>query len=362
MPKKNYKDQDRKSNSTTNSNRSLKSVITDAWSSLKLQIAKHRNPTVEFWGIVLSIFAFIIYRMILAKNRAISRVKSTILEADDIQRSSYTNGMRIYFNTSSIHYSKLSDDEFGITINGGFLSRKVEYCQWTESSISKEREDSDGNKHTEYEYYYTKIWSSHQISSFFFHNPGYSNPHVTNIPRYDYHGKISTNLYQIAKNLSTDEDNSQILKLNKGQKRSFKQSDESSEFQYIGKGIFYRPFHPSFLRQVIQVASIFDTKSHTLSLNSCEPGDTRVWFEFWAPSSVSILGERNGNVIQPFVDNGVKFGGIFAGYHSLDSILSKSYDYNKNFISKFIHKTISSIRSFDISKQLSPIKDFIMNF
>lgn len=90
-------------------------------------------------------------------------------DCEDLKHPKESQNLQlIYASGETRNESKLSDEDFGVTVeNSVKIIRTVEMYQWVEH---KKKHDNH------YSYTYTKEWSSNVINSGSFHESGHSNP------------------------------------------------------------------------------------------------------------------------------------------------------------------------------------------
>jgi hypothetical protein len=229
--------------------------------------------------------------------------KQVVKISGDVFKSDY-DGL-VYFQTNTTSFSLIEDDDFHVAEYCGALERNVQYCQWHEIR-NKHTRRVRNTTYTYYTYSYYKGWSHTQINSLFFNNRIYINPYVESIPELTMRKPVQTGAYMLdntlglhGKKVRLHPHNQQILQ--------FDGSPMSKTFQYAGRGIFYREYERGILGKMLSIATFFDTDNAD-RFDWCTPGDTRVWFEYWAPESVSVVGLKIGNEITSKEIRGFRVG------------------------------------------------------
>ena len=133
-----------------------------------------------FTGIILFILAFPV--LFWNEGRAVRQAKalemgaSTVVsvQADKIQPSN--EGKLVHVSGMLLTDDTLTDSQFGITIKGIKLTRKVEMFQWKEKTSTKSEKQLGGSVKKTTVYTYEKDWSSSVIDSTRFKEAGHNNP------------------------------------------------------------------------------------------------------------------------------------------------------------------------------------------
>jgi len=228
----------------------------------------------------------------------------------------------------------LADHDFGLTFPGALgLERRTEYCQWTETHTDTEHTDSDGNKYTTRQYYYSKGWESHLIPSIFFDQPAaHHNPQRDPFPAT---GKLfasgaTVGQYHIGKNLISKnripERRVQFSPAELGKIRNTAANSQHN-FKYIGSGYFFSAYEPSGVEKALKLmvgymeGSLLDWQIGDLFSN-CEAGDIRVSFIDQKPEigkGLSVIGKQvtaNGELELLKASNGYHVGVVHEGSYS----------------------------------------------
>lgn len=137
-----------------------------------------------FKGILTGLILFILAFPVLFWNegRAVRRAKAletgasavVSVQSDKIQAAN--EGKLVHVSGMLATDDTLTDSQFGITLKGIKLSRKVEMFQWKEKSSTKSEKQLGGSVKKTTVYTYEKGWSSSVIDSSGFKEAGHNNP------------------------------------------------------------------------------------------------------------------------------------------------------------------------------------------
>ena len=162
-----------------------------------------------FKGILTGIILFILAFPVLFWNegRAVRRAKAletgasavVSVQADKIQASN--EGKLVHVSGMLVTDDTLTDSQFGITIKGIKLARKVEMFQWKEKTSTKSEKQLGGSVKKTTVYTYEKGWSSSVIDSSRFKEAGHNNPGAFPFESQKwYAGNVKLGAFTLAKN------------------------------------------------------------------------------------------------------------------------------------------------------------------
>ena len=103
-------------------------------------------------------------------------------------------------------------------------------------------------------------------------------------------------------------------------------SSMEKTFKYAGKGIYYREYQRGTLSKLLNIATFFDL-SNLISYEWCTPGDTRIWFEYFAPPKLAVVGKKNGDMITSVEVEGYKIGAASGDDISLSDIIKANFSW-----------------------------------
>ena len=86
------------------------------------------------------------------------------------------DGKLVHISGAANAAKRLTDDEFGVSVNALRLKRTVEMYQWQQRTETHTTKNLGGSETTETIFKYDKIWSADLIDSTGFHNQSYRNP------------------------------------------------------------------------------------------------------------------------------------------------------------------------------------------
>lgn len=237
-----------------------------------------------------------------------------------------TNGHVVFFQSSEIDASS-SDLDFGVSLKGALqIRRNTEYCQWTESSITRR----DENNRTYTDYSYLKTWRSHRINSLVFdqpaahHNPQRDPYHSQTFPSRDAvadvqgTGKVALDPSLLSKTYSPWRyvdwtlgavpkqswfsqwwpwpDTTRYESIARLEDTHMSQAGRSHNFVYVGQGgYFFSPYESTNFKTMVNYflqyleGSLFDWQLGDL-MPGCTAGDIRVRYSVQDPSEISVLG------------------------------------------------------------------------
>ncbi|MCW5200176.1 TMEM43 family protein, partial [Desulfobulbus sp. F1] len=199
----------------------------------------------------------------------------------------------------------LTDPIFAVSANALKLRREVEMYQWQESSKSETKKKLGGSTETVTEYSYSKIWSSHAISSASFKKSGHENPH--SMP---YHSEelvadnVTLGAFTLPSSLVSKISGSQALPISS--ELSLPQELEGKAKRHDGG--FYLGADPS----------------------SPQVGDVRITFETVPPTDVSLAAQQVGSSFAPYqASTGGTIELLQAGTHTAAAMFDKAQSDNK---------------------------------
>ena len=161
-----------------------------------------------FKGILTGLILFILAFPLLFWNegRAVKRAKAletgaaavVSVQSDKIQPSN--EGKLVHVSGMLLTDDTLTDSQFGITIKGIKLSRKVEMFQWKEKTSTKSEKQLGGSVKKTTVYTYEKSWSSSVIDSSRFKEAGHNNPGAFPVESQKwYAGNVKLGAFSLAK-------------------------------------------------------------------------------------------------------------------------------------------------------------------
>ena len=232
----------------------------------------------------------------------IASVASTVLkitvDLDPDDDRELNNYKFVYFYSNEVSLQPLNDSDFNMLIYSAYLERVVEYCQW----------DSENE--------YSKGWYENIVDSSDFGH-GYKNPQINGIISKSTKSFLSSGLYIIDKNLFQINKKEMFIPSYE-QLSNFVSSPMQSYFRYIGNGYFYKEYYPGksdvLKRSMNNLVNYELPKEELYELfETCEPGDMRVSFRVWSPTTISVFGYREGLLIRPHKFEDVMFGKAVEG-------------------------------------------------
>ena len=234
------------------------------------------------------------------------------------------NGKFVYFQSNNISFKPLEDPLFGVSRYAGKLEKHVEYCQWVQTKHTKTKRGRNGEEKVT-TYTYSKMWVNYPINSLFFHNPLYNNPTINIEPNDVYKEDVYVDSFTIKSDISY---NGKMTLYVPDLSETYRYGNlpKSSEFVYTNKGIFYRPYKPGLLQNLMKIGTFFDRAESKVSLLSswCEPGDTRVWFNYWTAKNVTVLGIQHDNLIESTDVKGFQIGSLYNKFTTLEEIIKSN--------------------------------------
>lgn len=272
-----------------------------------------------FGFLIASSFFFELYTC--RRSNIFSNLEKYVTEASSDNYDPELEDKVLYMKSNSPKYKFISDEDFLISQECGQLIRKVEYCQWKEISQSNTYE-RDGRTETNYTYDYYKVWSSTQINSLFFNSLRYHNPSVPEIPTFTFNQPMTIGVYTVDNSIQYH-GSKQIFYPDDFQINNFLKSSMARAFKYHGRGVFYSEYQNGFIENALNILTFFDLE-HKNDIQWCTPGDRRVWFEYWAPSTVTAVGLMNNHVLESYEFEGFSIGAVQTGEVSLNSILTSN--------------------------------------
>ncbi|EAX85706.1 hypothetical protein TVAG_444860 [Trichomonas vaginalis G3] len=265
--------------------------------------------------------------------------------SDNADPSSIPNGQLVIFNTKDTLYNLVQDPDFGLAEYCGELTRKVQYCMWTELEHSETI-----NNVTHYSYTYHKMWTHRPINSLFFHNPTYHNPSVEIIPERSFHNQMKAGTFFLSDSLSYS-GSTDTLHPHNQQIVQFQNSPYAKQFQFAGRGIFYSTYKDGYLETLLKVGQFFDLGSRGYS-EWCEPGDRRVWFEYWAPEQVTVIGKAMNGLILPVSLYDYKIGSAISGFVTTRDAIANNFSIIPTIFKWVMRASISGLILYFLSQNI----------
>ena len=264
-----------------------------------------------YFSFFLGAFSSIFFESFVSRRAQIfKQLESLILPIDGDNYDKQANGNYIYYQTDDMKYSEVHDDLFSVSAKCGLLNRQVQYCQWVEVEIIY-IETIDNVTYTRYDYSYHKEWRNSQVLSKYFDQPSYHNPPVPTIPEVSFRSRnIQAGAYFIHPNMTLS-GTKYYYYPSEREIFAFEDSPTFGDFKYAGKGIFYSAHQRSTFEKVLRIKHFFDLNRD--SSNWCTPGDRRVWFEVWKPTTATVIGVQSLQSIEPFAYETYKIGSVFSG-------------------------------------------------
>eukprot|EP00743_Colponemidia_sp_Colp-15_P002657 GILK01002879.1.p1 GENE.GILK01002879.1~~GILK01002879.1.p1 ORF type:complete len:430 (+),score=48.13 GILK01002879.1:74-1363(+) len=231
--------------------------------------------------------------------------------------------------------SVLADADFGLHFNNAWqVQRKVEYCQWQETSTEETIGRSNGKDIKRVKYYYVKSWHSHRIPSLLFNQPAaHHNPLRNPFPARDWNvngGQIGD--YYVNEALVKRMKPFTLKQYSREEfPRAFVNSNAYQQhFTYTKDGYFYGSYQKSNFERVAKLfgeyleGSLLDFQIGDL-FNICEAGDIRVRFYTVEPTEMSVLAQQSnavGHLQEYIAHNQYKVGLLYAGKHTSDELIT----------------------------------------
>lgn len=111
--------------------------------------------------------------------RSLAEGKGLVVGVDPARVDPANEGKLVHVSGEARAPGRVSDSEFGLTVDGLALERKVQMYQWKEESRSESRKKLGGGEETVTTYSYNRVWSDKRIDSSSFKRPdGHSNPEM----------------------------------------------------------------------------------------------------------------------------------------------------------------------------------------
>lgn len=161
------------------------------------------------------------------------------------------------------------------------------------------------------------------INSFLFHNPMYLNPKVNEVMPVNHRKPIHAGAYVLDNTIELHGTRDIFMPHNE-QVMEYANTSMSESFKYTRKGIFYREYERGTIGKILNFATFFDL-GNMGRFDYCTPGDTRVWFEYFAPKSLTVLGKKKGDMITSTVFEGYKIGAALSSDESLSKIVKANF-------------------------------------
>jgi hypothetical protein len=203
---------------------------------------------------------------------------------------------------------KLTDPEFGVTMEALNLRRRVWMRQWEQGGlVSKSkisREDPGGKTTTLWKsetYSYSQVWSEQVINSSSFHNAGHDNPTAIKIPKRETNAtKMTLGSFVVGAELAAQLDNFQSVPLSETNLSALSPLLRA-EAKLAGDEIYFgtNPQQPAI-------------------------GDTKVKLEFAPAATVSVIARQSGNTLSPYaVAKAGSVGLLRLGEHSVEDMTAQ---------------------------------------
>ena len=267
-----------------------------------------------FTGIILFILAFPV--LFWNEGRAVKRAKaletgaSTVVsvQADKVQPSN--EGKLVHVSGMLLTDDTLTDSQFGITIKGIKLTRKVEMFQWKEKTSTKSEKQLGGSVKKTTVYTYEKDWSSSVIDSSRFKEAGHNNPGAFPFEsRKWYAGNVKLGAFALARN--------QIEKIGDEQPYSFP-ADYKLPAAVKGKvenGKIVIPAAPA-------------QASAAPAVQGPQVGDIRISYTQIVPHNISIIAQQTKDTFCAYPVKGDSILLMSDSIQTADQMFNKAQDAN----------------------------------
>jgi hypothetical protein len=215
------------------------------------------------------------------------------------------------------------DDQVNYSLLGTWVRWQVEYCQWRENFQESQFFINIPD--------YSVGWSKELVSSIDFVDRNYQNPLVRTYPNWDRVQNMTIGNLTISETIfSSLGERKYYYEPSKTDLAAFAKSPLSENgFEYLGHGYFYRPYGSNLETRIEELKRKKKLNSDTkdvarVVINGCVAGDIRGRHLLYTPQNVSILGYKNGSVVQRIVYEGYDIGtaaeGFVDGYDMLSSL------------------------------------------
>lgn len=238
----------------------------------------------SFGGVLIGLLLFIAAFPVLFLNEGseVKRIQglkegaSVLVEATSGAVDPALEGKLVHLSGTAVTKDILQDSEFGVTVNGVGLERKVLMYQWEEKVSQRTEKEIGGGEKTIREYSYVKSWNSSPIDSTQFKKPeGHSNPASMRYVGKDWSAaNVTVGAYQLNASQIGRVGSAEALTLETGKKYPILSSTSAS----IRNNEFYLGRDPD------------------------EPriGDLRVSYTMRKPGPVTLIAKQTGSTFAPF--------------------------------------------------------------
>lgn len=245
-----------------------------------------------FAGIVLFIVAFPL--LFWNEGRAVKRAQtlaagaSSVISVEADKVLPENDGKLVHVSGKLISDATLTDPEFGISVTGIRLTRKVEMYQWNEKSSSKTEKKLGGGEKKTTVYSYEKVWSDRLISSADFKEAGHDNPAMFPFTTQKWQARdVKLGAFQLPEDM--------ISRI--GQSR---RHELPADFQLTGTRKGYVKDSVIYVYNVQENRNLDVAQAIERAFGSLEIGDIRITYTCVVPHDVSVVAKQQGQTFCPY--------------------------------------------------------------
>mgnify|MGYP004654065465 FL=1 len=261
-----------------------------------------------FTGIILFIVAFPL--LFWNEGRAVKRAQtlaagaSSVISVESDKVLPENEGKLVHVSGKLVSDATLTDPEFGISVKGIRLIRKVEMYQWSEKSSSKTEKKLGGGEKKTTVYTYEKAWSDKLIPSAGFKEAGHDNPDNFPFAAQKWQaGDVKLGAFQLPENMI-------------GMIGQSKPHELPADYQLTGGRQGYVRDNVIYIYHVPGKQPQDDSPAVERASGTQEIGDVRVTYASVVPHDVSVVAKQQGQTFSPYT---VKDGTILLMTDSLKS-------------------------------------------
>lgn len=241
----------------------------------------------SFKGIVfgLILIAVSVYLIFTNEGRAVHTAKmleegaGIVISVPADAVDAKNQGKLILFSGVTASTQPIVDTDFGISVPGLKLKRKVTTYQWQEKKSQRTEKKLGGSTETITDYGYEKVWAESLISSQSFKvQEGHQNPAMTKYSSIQIESPaIDVGKFHLSKNLIGNLNTFEKLNLNEAMYKSIPETIRTG-IKWSGGSVLYS-------------GSDF---------NSPMIGDQKIEFDVVNPSAVTVVAQQSGDSLEPF--------------------------------------------------------------
>lgn len=220
-----------------------------------------------------------------------------------------------YFSINDAVYPTVFDEFLNITVFGGYIYRKVEYCQHQQNKNSFGIFNSNPDIYT-----YSTLWANNYINSSNFFDKNYVNPPLSiEVNKTTLSNDVKIGNLTVLSSFYTKVLNLYYFDPKETAIENFTYSNASSDFEYIKRGYFYHSVsNKSMMPKIEKIQKKLTKKDETSDdklyeaqqemFSKCSSGDIRIRYYVYGPKNVTYFGYVKNYTMFPVSFDSIQLG------------------------------------------------------